>query len=428
MNNSLGLLGISWRHASTDVLAQFTLPREQREARLRELASALEVDGLLYLATCNRVEVAFTGGADIGVAERRVRLQKFFGALATNRVLRAWDAEGAIEHLYLVASGLDSARAGESEIAGQLKTAAAESEAAGLLGDALRALLADALQVAKRVRPVTDGRIGRASLADIALEHVTQRLAVQPGAVALVGASPMMAHCAASLTQRGIPVVMVNRTLARVEAIAPLDARLRSLEDFRRAPNVVSALLIATAAPEPLFSQADCLRIAQSGTTGMPPLVVDLSVPASLRAEDATAAGMAHVGMDCITRSAEAERELAQETLGEARAIVDAALDERRTRAWTDAVNPTIVELRRRYADRAQREVERALQSNLSSLDDVQRTALRLWADGLSHQLAHIPSRGLRDLSAAAGPEAAAHFLEVAAPDLARDLRARLRA
>ncbi len=428
MHNSLGLLGISWRHASADLLAQFTLPRERREEQLRELASALEVDGLLYLATCNRVEVAFTGGADIGVAERRVRLQKFFGVLAANRVLRAWDAEGAIEHLYLVASGLDSARAGESEIAGQLKTAAAESEAAGLLGDALRAVLHDALQVAKRVRPATDGRIGRASLADIALEHVTQRLAVQPGAVALVGASPMMAHCAASLTQRGIPVVMVNRTLARAEAIAPPDARLRSLEDFRGAPNAVSALLIATAAQEPLFSQADCLRIAKNGTTGIPPLVVDLSVPASLRAEDATAAGMPYVGMDCITRSAEAERELALETLGEARAIVDAALDERRRRARTDVVNPTIVELRRRYADSAQREVERALKSDLSSLDAVQRTALRLWADGLSHQLAHIPSRGLRDLSAAAGPEAAADFLEVAAPDLARDLRARLRA
>lgn len=428
MHDSLGLIGISWRHANSDVLAQFTLPRERREARLRELASVLEVDGLLYLATCNRVEVAFSGGAQIAVAERRLRLQKFFGVLVPERALRAWDGEGAIEHLFLVASGLDSARVGESEIMGQLKTAAAESESAGLLSDALHSLLHDSLQLAKRVRPVTDGRIGKASLADIALERVMQRLAVQPGGVALVGASPMMAHCAAALSERGVPLVMVNRTLSHAAAIAPPNARLRSLEAFRREPDALSALLIATAAQEPLFSTADCMRVAQSGVGGSAPLVVDLSVPAALRAEDAAAAGMAYVGMDGITHSAESDRELALETLGEARAMVDAALDERRTRAWTDVVNPTIVELRRRYTDRAQLEVERALASDLSSLDAAQRTALRRWADGLSHQLAHIPSRGLRDLAAAAGPEAAADFLEVAAPDLARELRARLRA
>ncbi len=428
MLDSLGLLGISWRHANADVLAQFTLPREERGARLRELAAALEVEELLYLATCNRVEVAFTGGAPIGVAERRRRLQRFFGVVAADRALRAWDGEGAIEHLYLVASGLDSARAGESEIMGQLKSAAAESDAAGLMRDDLCALVQDALQVAKRVRPVTDGRIGRASLADIALEHVMVRLAAQPGAVALVGVSPMIAHCATSLAARGVPLVMVNRTVARAQEIAPASTTVRSLEAFRLSPDTVSALIIATAAAEPIFSPSDCLRLAQRGARGIPPLVVDLSLPASLRAEDANDAGMAHVGMDRITRAAEEERELALETLGEARAIVDAALDERRTRAWTELVNPTIVELRRRYADRAQLEVERALESDLSSLDTNQREALRVWAAGLSHHFAHVPSRGLRDLAATAGPEAAADFLEAAAPDLAKELRARLRA
>lgn len=428
MTDTLGLIGISWRHATADVLAQFTLPREGREARLRELAAALEVDELLYLATCNRVEVAFSGGADIGTAERRRRLQRFFGVVANDRALRAWEGEGAVEHLYLVATGLDSARAGESEVLGQLKIAAAEANAAGLLGSELRELLQDALKVAKRVRPVTEGRVGRASLADVALAKVMERLAVQPGAVALVGVSPMMAHCAAALCKRGVPLVMVNRTLARAQEIAPPTATVRSLEAFRLSPGVLSAVMIATSAPEPIFTEADCRRLAQRGTLGIPPLVVDLGVPASLSAADAAAVGMAHVGMEQITRSAEQEREHAMEALADARARVDAALDARRSREWTDLVNPTIVELRRRYADRAQREVDRALGAELHSLDEGQREALRRWAAGLSHHLAHVPSRGLRDLAASAGPEAAADFLEAAAPDLAKDLRARLRA
>lgn len=424
--HDLGLIGISWRHASADRLGALTLGRDDRGAKLRALAVALEVDELFYLATCNRVEVAFAGGAALGVPERRARLLRHFGADVEPRVLRAWAGEGAIEHLYLVASGLDSARAGESEIMGQIKAAAIECDAAGLLGPTLRALVDDALRVARRVRPVTDGHVGRASLADLALDHVLARLETQPGAVALVGVSPMTLHCTSALVERGVPTLLVNRSVERAMAVAPEGVKVRSLEAFRLSPDPVSAVVLATGAREPLFSDADCQRLAKRGTRGLPPLVVDLGVPPSLRPEEAERAGMAHIGMDRITRAAEADREEALASLGEARALVDAALDERRTRAWTALVDPTIVELRRRYADRAQSEVERILTHELKTLDDTEREALRRWAASLSHQLAHIPSRGLRDLAASAGPEAAAEFLAVAEPELARDLRRRL--
>lgn len=426
MNPEIGVVGIAWRHASAEQLAQFTLPRDDRAAHLRALADALAVDELFYLATCNRVEVAFAGGPPLGVPERRRRLLARIGAALEPRVLRAWAGEGAVEHLYLLASGLDSARAGESEIIGQIRSAAVECDSAGVLGPTLRALVDDALKVARRVRPVTDGHVGRASLADIALEHVTARLAVQPGAVALVGVSPMTIHCVNALVGRGVPVVLVNRSVERALAVAPDGVKVRSLEAFRLSPDAVSAVLLATGAQEPLFHDADCRRLAQRGTAGLPPLVVDLGVPPSLRAEEAERAGIAHIGMDVITRAAEADRDGALAALGDARALVDTALDERRTREWTALVDPTIVALRRRYADRAQSEVERILTHELKTLDESQREALRRWAASLSHQLAHVPSRGLRDLAASAGPEAAATFLDVAEPELAADLRRRL--
>src|SRR5690606_15563145 len=136
------------------------------------------------------------------------------------------------------ASGLDSARAGESEIAGQLRVAAAESQEAGLLGTTLRALLDDAFRVAKRVRPVTEGRIGRASLADVAVTCLRERLTQHPGAVALVGVSPMTEACAASLAREGVPMIVVNRTPARAAELAErADAPLRSLDEFRAQPD-----------------------------------------------------------------------------------------------------------------------------------------------------------------------------------------------
>jgi glutamyl-tRNA reductase len=422
----IGLVGLSWRHADAERLARFTLPREARAQALPALAAALEVEELLYLATCNRVEFVFAGGAPLEVAERRRRVLAFFEAELPPRALRAWAGEGAVEHLFLVACGLDSARAGESEIIGQLKAAALECNAAGLLGLLLRALVDDALRLARRLRPVTDGRVGRASLAELALAPITQRLHLHPGPVALVGVSPMTGHCASALRARGATVLLVNRSVERAREVAPPGVEVRALDDFRRTPDAVTALLLASGANAALFDVTDCQRLAARGANGQPPLVVDLSVPPALRAADAELVGMPHIGMEAVTRAAASEREAALEALGDARALVDAALDARQTRVWAELVDPTIVELRRRFADRAQREVDRILTQDLNMLNETQRASLRRWAAGLSQQLAHLPSRGLRDLAATAGPEAAADFLAVAEPELAHDLRRRL--
>lgn len=426
----MGLLGVSWRHAPAAAIARYTLPRESRAESLRALAAVLEVDELLYLATCNRVEVLYGRGANISIAVRRRRFHAhfergFLDAEPAERAVRAWDGEGMVEHLYLVASGLDSARAGETEVTGQLRHAMSESFEAGLLGDALRPLLDETFRIARRVRPVTEGRIGRASLADVALDEVRARLVERPGAVALVGVSPMTERCGVTLQREGVPLVVVNRTAATAKSLSQqLGAELRTLDDFRTAPNAVSAMVLATGATEPVFDRVALVRIASAGA----PLIVDLGVPSNVRATDASVAGLAYVDMEHITRVAGDHRDTAMEELGAARAMIDDALDARRRRRWEAMVDPAIVELRRRFAARAEAEVERALRQELAGLGPAEREAVRRLSDGLARHLAHLPSRGLRDLAGRAGPEAAAAFLGTAAPDLAAAVRARARA
>lgn len=426
----LGLVGVSWRHATAATLAHYTLPRDARESHLRRLASHLEVEELVYVATCNRVELLYAGGAMISAAERRRRLYAHFSptgadAAIPERALRAWEGEGAVEHLFLVAAGLDSARAGESEITGQLRAAAAESAEAGLCGPRLRPLLDDAFRVAKRVRPITEGRIGRASLADVVVSQLQARLAEHPGRVALVGVSPMTERCAVVLSELGVPLLIVNRTAERAtELAAQVGAEWVSLLDFIENPPALTALVTATGATDALFSVATLTRISRAAGAP-PPLVIDLALPPNIPAEDAAAAGIPRIGMDAITAAAELERSEALDGLGEARAMVDEALDERRRRQWEALVDPAIVELRRRIAARAEAEVDRALQDELASLDAAERAALRRWAEGLVQRLVHLPTRGLRDLAGRAGPAAAADFLGTAAPDLAAALRAR---
>lgn len=425
-----GVVGLSWRHRRADALAAFTIPRDERVARLPLLAAAVGVRELVYVATCNRVEVVF---AAEGAVPMRVYRRRVFAAILgreprageAEQMLRVWQGEGAAEHLFLTAAGLESARIGESEVTGQIRESLGESQALGLLGPRLTLIFGEALKVAKRVRPVTEGKVGRVSLADIAVRHVAAHLERAPGGVvALVGVSPLIERCSRDLVSRGVPVVLVNRTLERATALAGVvGCAARSLDEFRRAPDRVEALVVATGAKEPVLDRADLERIAARTRSGESPLVVDLGVPPNVAPEDAAAADVRRIGMDEISLEAAEDREHMLMEFAEARQIVDGALAELRRSAAERLVVPMIQRLRLRYRHTALEGVERLFRRELSGLGEPERDAVRRWAETLAHRFAHLPSAGLRDLVFEAGPAAAAAFFGKVEPELAQALR-----
>ena len=426
----LGVVGISWRHADAGTLATFTIAREDRASRLAALAGALDVTGLVYLATCNRVEVIVTsdGRVSLGALRRRV-----FAALRgraprageAEHALRAWQGEGAVEHLFLVASGLESARVGESEVVGQLREAIEEARASGVLGQDLDMFCAEALKVAKRVRPMTEGRIGHVSLAQVAQRAALERLARTPGAAAVVGVSPMTEQCARGLAAAGVPVVVVNRTLAHAETLArEVGGTARSLDEFRARPDAIETMIVATAAREPLFARGELERIAARTPSHEAPLVIDLAIPPNVAPEDAAAADVPRLGMDEITLAAADERERVIGEFADARAIVDEALTAFRRQLAERLISPVIAQLHRRYRHTAVEGVERLFQKELAALGDAERDAVRRWAETLARRFAHVPSVGLRDLAFLSGPQAVEAFFSHTEPELAQRLRA----
>jgi glutamyl-tRNA reductase len=423
-----GVAGVSWRHRRAEALAEFTIARDERAERLPRLAAAVGVRELVYIATCNRVEFAFVAEAPVPMAEYRRRL---FAELRGRRpagteaeqALRLWQGEGAAEHLFLTTAGLDSARVGESEVTGQVREAIEVSRELGLLGPRLEYIFGEALRVAKRVRPLTEGKNGKVSLSDIALRHARERLQRTPGTVALIGISPMTEQCARALAADGVPVLLVNRTLARAEALAgELGAAARGLAEFRRAPDRVEVLLTATGAPEPVLARGELERLAARTDSGESPLILDLGVPPDVDPDDARAADVPRIGMREISAEAAQDRDRLLLEFADARALVDAALTGMRRHAAERLIGPMIAQLRLRYRHTALEGVERLFERDLAGVGEREREVIRRWAETLARRFAHVPSLGLRDLAFEAGPVAVATFFGNAEPELARAL------
>ena len=427
----ISLISLTWRQADQDDLGACTLPAASRPQVLPRLARALGSEELVYLATCNRVEIAYVAprpGASTRPADgRRAAWDTLAHATGSRRGgahhLRAWGGEGAVEHLFLVAAGLDSARVGETEIAGQLRRALDQADDLDLLGPRLALAGREALKLSRRVHRETRISDGPTSLASVAMGHVQERLARTPGPVVLIGVSDMTRRCATALASERRPFVVVNRTLARAEALCAevRGGTARALEGYRRAPDPAEVLVLAVGASEPVLEHPDLERVVGAAPSGAPPLIVDLGVPPNVAPQDAARADLPRVDMQHITDAAARTRDERLHRAADARVLVDAALDAFRRTLGERQVAPLIAALHRRYKHTADEGVQRLLtRMDCLSPDDVD--ALRVWATTLAARFAHIPSRGLRSLAAEWGSGAVESFFRNADDVLTREL------
>ena len=401
MLDELGIVGISWRQVGSEALADYSLAAEHRDARLDGFARAQGLAELAYVETCNRVEIVFSGDGETPFGDlREPAFELLTGGRASpgeaERTLRAWRGEGACEHLFLVAAGLDSAAVGEVEIAGQVRLARDRAEATGLCGPRLSLVFEEAGRIAAAVRDGTRLGEGSVSLAEVAMSHVRRRLARTPGTVALIGISAMTERAALSLAKTEVPFLVVNRTPENARELAERsDVPSIPLADFRRAPPPVEVLLSATGSPEPVIDDTTLARLAAATASGEPPLGIDMAVPADIDAEACRRLGVERIGMDEIVHEAESNREARLLAAADARALVDEALPRLRDKVVDRVYGPLFGALQKYYQDTAREGVERLLKA-LGG--DVDRSAVENWAGSLARRFAHLPTVGLKGL------------------------------
>jgi glutamyl-tRNA reductase len=417
--HQIGVVGLSYRHAGIDEVARLSLPKGDLEARLRALRTTLGVAELLYLGTCNRVELLFaTHDGEPAGDIREPALAQLTGRRSqpghAARLLRAWAGESALEHVLLLACGLDSAQAGEREIAGQLRAAWAAARAAGTSGPILDRLVGEALAMANRVRRLQT-ETQAPSLADLAAARVLAHLTGRADTIALVGVSPMTRRCGLTLHRAGVPLLIVNRSLApAAEFAASVSGQAVLLEQFRAQPQAVAALVLAAGGGELLLDGHALRRLAAASSGPCNTLAIDFGVPPNVDPEDAHGAGIVRIGMSDLVQEVQEGRETELLRLAPVRAAIDERLAHLREEMATRAIGPKLAELREAFERIAADELGRALTAELRGLTDPQREAIGHLTSRLARRLAHLPIAGMRAAAAHAGPEAIEAFFDEA--------------
>ena len=176
---SVLLFGVSHRSAPVSVLEQLSTDESDQAKIVDQVLQSSLVTEAMVLSTCNRVEVyavvdAFHGGLSVigqVLSEHSGMSQNDLTKYAYVRY-----AEAAVEHLFAVASGLDSAVIGEQQVLGQVRRAYAAAEANHTVGRTLHELSQRALSVGKRVHSETGIDAAGASVVSVALGMADAKL------------------------------------------------------------------------------------------------------------------------------------------------------------------------------------------------------------------------------------------------------------
>jgi glutamyl-tRNA reductase len=286
MREDIVVVGTSFRRIGFERLGTYVLPTGGAPA-LHRLRAACAARELVYVATCNRVEIYLAGSTlrprqlSAVVADVSARTA---GRPAASEDLFVLTGTAALEHLFSVVASLDSLVLGECEIAGQVRRAAEAAVAAGLAGPTLERAFRQATRVARRVRAET--AIGRTpvSVASLALQRIRDHFhGAPPRDVVLVGVGDVTKKVAAALQAKESRLLFVNRTESRAAELAARHGGVAmSLERFRAAPPAAIDLIVtATRAPGPVIEAATLLpALAQPRSARL--LVCDLGVPADV--------------------------------------------------------------------------------------------------------------------------------------------------
>ena len=420
---SVLLFGVSHRSAPVSVLEQLSTDESDQAKIVDQVLQSPLVTEAMVLATCNRVEVyavvdAFHGGLSAIGQVLAEHSGMSMGDLTKHAYVRY--SEAAVEHLFAVASGLDSAVIGEQQVLGQVRRAYASAEANQTVGRVLHDLAQRALSVGKRVHSETAIDAAGASVVSVAFGIAGARLdtGLAGRTAAVVGAGSMGGLSVAHLVRAGVSHIhVVNRSLPRAQRLAAsireqgVGAEAMELDQLATAMAVADVVISCTGAVRPVVSLADvhhALATSQRDEKAQPLVLCDLGMPRDVDPAVAGLPGVSVVDMERVQREPSARA--AATDAEAARQIVAAEVAEYLSVQRMAEVTPTVTALRQRAADVVEAELLR-LENRLPGLDDGQRVEVARTVRRVVDKLLHAPTVRVKQLASAPGGDTYAEAL-----------------
>jgi glutamyl-tRNA reductase len=384
------LWGVNHKTAPVEVRERLAIASEALPEVTRQLLNAPGTEECMVLSTCNRVEFVTCH------AESEPNVLKFledhFGmdAASLHPHLYTYREREAVQHLFRVASSLDSMVVGEPQILGQVKESFAVAKSVGAVHSSLDKLLRMAIVVARKVRTETQIGSSSVSIASTAVELAKRIFGSLEGKqVLLVGAGKMSELAARHLLQHGAaPILVANRTFERAVSLAQrYNGHPLRFDDLHANADKADIIITSTGSAEPIFLREHAQKMLHK-RRNQPIFFVDIAVPRDVDPAVNKLDGVFLYDIDDLQSVASSNLATRSQEAEKAERIVAEEVERfQQSRRALDVV-PAIVEMQKFFEGTRQAETRR-MQARLQSLSTEQRVAVEVLTRGLMNKYLH---------------------------------------
>lgn len=379
--NDLSALVVSHKRASVDQISQLT---ERPTAELLDRLAGAGAEEAYVLHTCNRAEYYVTGPE----SAREAALKDVDVAADT---VQRFDGAQAARHLLRVAAGLESMVVGEDEILGQVSTA--QETALPYLDGTLGPVVEKAIRVGKRVRSETQINEGNSSMGTAAAELVSRQLDdVTESRAIVIGAGEMGKLVASPLADRGIELLVTNRTYESAKDLASrVDGTPICFEAVQSRLQYVDLVVTATDAPHPILDEATF--------DGADVIALDLANPPDIAPQAGELSSVTVFDIDDIGTIVDSAMSRRTEAAADAETIVasemqalERDLKKREAESMLSSIYERAEELRQSEVSRATNRLEEN-----GGLTETEQEVLEEMGSALVNKLLSAPTQSIKD-------------------------------
>ena len=394
----LSLVGINYQTAPIAIREKVAINADELCNYLSLLRSSIP-HGVI-LSTCNRTEI-YTSDSDGFDSEKasldflKARLNISDGDL--RQYVYFYKGKEVAEHLFHVASGLESMIVGEFEVLGQVGQALESAEKMGMVNLPLRYFFQSAIRTGRRVREETGISRNALSVSSIAVDMAEGIIGdLTKCKMLVIGAGEAGRLVAKVARERGTSqIVIASRTKQRALALA-IKLKGTSIDLSSLPDELVTANIIVTCAGAP-HRLLDIRRIeeAMSKRPKIPLVMIDIAIPRNIEPEVKRLKNVFLYNIDDLTKVSKLHR---KRRSGEIHKVTE-IIDEEMTKFvswWQDFEVRSVVSALMNKAESIRHRQLTMTLKKLPPLSSEQRETLETMTRSIITKILHDPIKYLK--------------------------------
>lgn len=402
----IGVVGINFKTAPIAVREEFARSiTVEKLAQLKSAREELSSAEIVLLSTCNRIEIYYYQSPPSSTLSKS--FEELFQTKSSQRAsFQIYHHVGipAVNHLFEVATGLDSLVIGEAQILLQVREANKMSADQGLAGPIISKLFFKAYEVGRRARedaPELSSGLNN-SVSSAVLGLISQEYAEEKPNLLLVGSGKMIKLAIGHIEKSRLGSIVVASRRPTLDGIKAADS-VAQLSQIGQVivEKKIDVIITATSADDYVLKQDDLkgfLSLERSPSRKL--VIIDISVPRNVDPRIADYPGVTLLNLDDLKDHIGSNEDTVDSDLAQ-KIKKSISLGASEFVAWMieqNEIAPIMSVLRKKVEVIRSEEIENAL-SRMPDLTPEEKVVIERMTERLARRFLHGPTARLKGLT-----------------------------